>query len=249
MNGKEFIFSLDADLLFNSFYKDFFENDIILDNMAQKDKFDKQKTIRAAFDRLMNELKMIKCTQQEKKYYLIPIIGYDYDIEENLSYEIYPIYDISLLDPDTVKTDIDIDYISKSDEIPKDLLFTTYSMMFLSWNEILSYEMLFLPEDNEAKYRTAAYLLHELSWFGYDFDTYEKNLQEEKEKLEKAIEEAKNPENLKSFPIEDLYKEFNIPEPSEEEKALTKSLTEEVMVKTYNEKVKIYNKYIKGRKL
>ena len=118
--------------------------------------------------------------------------------------------------------------------------------MFLSWRELLGYEMFYIPEDEEDMYGAAAYYLHELSWFGYNKKAVRKNLRKEKSKLKKAVKESKDPKNLKKLDIDELYKEFNIEPPTPEEIELRNKLMEEVIVKSYNEKIRIYNKYFIG---
>ena len=244
MNGKDFLLNLNPDKLFEVYFKTYYEQDYILDLEAKKNNYDKKETMRNGFSVFLSELEKVVPITTDKNYKLLSLPGYDYDLEDDLSYKIYKIEDVCLLDMNSIKQKPDIKEINSREEIPNEFLFETYSLMFISWEELLGYELVYIPETEEELYDAAAYFAHELSWFGYTKETVKKNEAIEREKLDKAIEECKDPENLKTFSLADLYEEFGFEPPSEEEKALTQKLTDEIIVKSYNEKIKIYKKYL-----
>lgn len=248
MNGKEYLLSLDIMKLFETYYENFYKEDIIFNGRMDKEnisELERKEIVKYGFLKAIDEINNT-IPKEDTKYFLLPTTFYDYDLEDDLSYNIYEDVDISLLEISSIKDEGIKEYIKSTEEISLNLLFETYSFMFVSWEEILGCKMLFIPEDEKINYDTAAYLIHEMTWFGYDKETIEKNEKEEKKKLDESIEELKNPENLKTFSMDEMYEEFGIEKPSKEEDELREKLTTEIVIKSYNKKIDIYNKYIVG---
>lgn len=250
MNGKEYILSLDRDRLFETYYNNFYKEDIIFNGRMDKEGIsteERKDRVKAGFLKALCEIKDT-IPQKDTKYMLLPTTYYDYDLEDDLSYKIYEDVDISLLEIASIKDEGKKEHIKSTEEISLNMLFETYSFMFVSWEEILGCDMLYIPEDEEINYNTAVYLIHEMTWFGYDKETINKNEEEEKKKLDEAIEEIKDPSKCKTFSMDEFYEEFGIEKPTKEEDELREKLTTEIVLKSYNKKIDIYNKYIVGRK-
>ncbi len=245
MNGKDFLLSLNQKELFDSFYENYYKDDIYFIKKSKELKIAPHDLCFRVFSDLMKSIKEVEPTASTE--FKILLLDYlDFDME---TYELISIYDACLIKMNSIKDNLEMksfdpagsyqDFKKKPLEIP----YETYSMMFIPRNELLGYEMFYIPEENV--HDLAAEYLHELSWFGYDNESYEQNSKEEKEKLEEAAEEAKNPENLRTLNSVDLYKELGVEPPSEEEKANIRKATEKIIILNYNKKVEFFNKYIR----
>lgn len=244
MNGKNFLLSLNREKLFETYYENYLKEDFVFQSRMKESNSDPKKTIRKAFDLMMHEIEEIE-PEKDDKYRILMIPYYDTSFEDN-DEKIIEIADSCLVETASLDRTKSPSFIKDKTEIPNDFLFSTFSMMFIERKILLGYELIYVPE-GEIAYLLAADYINELSWFGYSNESNEENMREEKEKLDKAIEESKDTSNLKSFSMEDLYKEFDIEPPTEEERRKSLELMDKVIVLNYNKKVEYYNKYIKEK--
>ena len=177
MNGKDFLLNLNPDKLFEVYFKTYYEQDYILDLEAKKNNYDKKETMRNGFSVFLSELEKVTPITTDKNYKLLSLPGYDYDLEDDLSYKIYKIEDVCLLDMNSIKQKPDIKEITSKEEIPNEFLFETYSLMFISWEELLGYELVYIPETEEELYDANGYRYLDMMTAAFNRAGYQVDLQ------------------------------------------------------------------------
>ncbi len=129
--------------------------------------------------------------------------------------------------------------IKEINEVIKEPILSTYSIMLLPWEEVLGYEFC----NNECDvFDAAAVILYELTFFGYDYNTSMRNMCDFKKELECAEKEVlDNDSVLVEWDEKEFRKIFDLPEKTKQEKIVLDKLQNNIMVKNYNINVDIYN--------
>lgn len=243
MIAKDFILSLDEEKLFDIYYDTFRQNDIFFQDRAQKLNLSPQQLSRKSLSLTLSDIKRIEPKPNESEF-LCPFLWYDYDINDDLSYTISEYMSSSILKKEDLKNLSPLPHIKSYEEvIGSSILFETYSLLFVPWEELLGMEFLYIPEDR--KYEIAADFLHELTFMGYDSKTSKENSEKEMKTLsDRAKHSEEHPEELVSFDYDEFREKFGLPQQSEEEKILVQELSEKVTIDTHNKKIDVINKYI-----
>ena len=129
---------------------------------------------------------------------------------------------------------VDYALISKKELLESDLderICNNYSFTLSNQEEIMGYLVANTKLTKDNIYSLLAYVLYEASWFGYENEDLEKEIQK-LEEAEKEIEEGK----YSSFTIEKLRKELGLPKKEKDEK-------QEELLHDIIDKIFVFSKY------
>ena len=236
---KEFLLSLDFDMLCDSHYENYVINNEIIVGRAKENGVNLKQRDRDLISQFMEQLAMTTVEKTPHEYLMV-LKYFDFDYTDDLDMIKTETYDAFILNKSECKKLPKFNYIKTiKDAKDNPSAWTSYSLMFQSWEKVLGLEIGYLPEN---QYAAACAIIEELTFFGYDKEENDARVKEETEKLDEISAEIEAG-NIEYSELDmDLFrKDLGLPEESPEKKAKEQKLSHEIMVDNINESYCVYN--------
>lgn len=242
---KEFLLSVPKDALFEKYYKEYYIDDEIFIAAAKKANVDSRDIAEKNFQKIMKCIERLPVRSNPEEF-ICPFVSYDYDINPDLTYKISRSVTASIIKPFDISVREKMRPISSFDELKmknSDFYFETYSFIFSDWEEVLGLNIVYEPDTRADIIEVAAFLIHEISFMGLDSEEAKNNSAKELKILD---ERSKDAEAISVKDLADVpsISFLDLPKISPEEEKLQEELMELVLVKSINEKIRVFNEYI-----
>lgn len=243
MTVKDFLLSFKFEKLCEYYYRNKILKDVVLVKKAKQNKVNLKERNKALLFKLITQIIEIEVEKTPNEYLMVMQYS-DYDYTDDLEMFRTKGYDVTILDKSECKKLPRFQKVTTLDEAHKNPTpWSSYSLLFVPWEEILGLEIAYLPQ---SKYAAAAAIIDELTFFGYDKEESDARVQEETAELERISEEIDNgTAEFVEYDSDSFRKELGLPEESEEKKARDDKLSRQIMVDNINEDYRVYNLLLK----